>query len=129
VIDEGESVLEGIAREVREETGITVLEWAGLLYTVRVHAPDLGWTLGVEVWEAASTSGELCCGADPDGIVIGAEFHAPEAARSALDAAPRWVGEPLWHHIDPAPSEPRSERYAYSIHGHQLAELRVERVE
>lgn len=129
VIDDGESVLDGIAREVHEETGISVTEWSGRLYTVRVHAPDLDWTLAVEVWEASTITGELSCGSDPDGIVVGADFHQPDTARSLLEAAPRWVGEPLLHHIDPAAIAARAQQYAYSIYGQVLAELRVERVE
>ena len=40
VIDEGETLLEGLTREVQEETGLRVTEWAGPVYEVRCEAPD-----------------------------------------------------------------------------------------
>src|SRR3546814_17165771 len=46
VIDEGESLIDGLTREVREETGLRVTEWSGPLYEVRCRAPDLGGPLG-----------------------------------------------------------------------------------
>ena len=40
VIEEGEDLLVGLAREVEEETGLVVTEWAaGPLYEVRILAP------------------------------------------------------------------------------------------
>src|SRR4051794_17011427 len=40
VIDPGEDLLAGLTREVREETGLEVLRWAGPLYEIRAEAPD-----------------------------------------------------------------------------------------
>jgi 8-oxo-dGTP diphosphatase len=48
VIDEGETLLDGLTREVQEETGLRVTEWAGPVYEVHCEAPDLGWSLRVE---------------------------------------------------------------------------------
>ena len=67
VIDEGEEVLAGLAREVHEETGLAVVSWGELLYGIEVHAPDLGWDLRVEVHRAAEVRGEL-------GILWGARW-------------------------------------------------------
>ena len=57
VIDPGETVLGGLCREVREETGLLVRSWVNRCYTVTVDAPDMGWQLRVEAWEAGTRSG------------------------------------------------------------------------
>ena len=52
VIDQGETILSGLTREVKEETGLSVVSWAGRRYTVTTtgltldgrHAP------GAEPW-------------------------------------------------------------------------------
>ena len=55
------SVLEGLAREVEEETGLVVREWEGPLYEVTAVALDLGWIMRCEVHHvgAAYLSGTL----------------------------------------------------------------------
>ena len=68
VIDHGETLLVGLAREVFEETGLVVNSWTDRCYTVTVEAPDMGWVMTVEAWETEQVSGEICI-ADPDGIV------------------------------------------------------------
>ena len=73
VIDEGETLLDGLTREVEEETGLRVTEWAGPVYEVRCEAPDLGWRLRVEAHVAVAYEGELHVD-DPDGIVVDARF-------------------------------------------------------
>src|SRR5690606_20934150 len=59
VIDEGESLLDGLTREVREETGVVVTRWRGPVYRVEVLAPALGWHLRVEAHEAVEYGGEV----------------------------------------------------------------------
>jgi 8-oxo-dGTP diphosphatase len=109
VIDEGESVLEGLTREVREETGLRVTEWAGPVYEVRCEAPDLGWTLRVEAHVALAYEGELHVD-DPDGIVVDARFVDVAACSTHLDGGHPWVCEPLadwlaerWSHDEARP--------------------------
>ncbi len=94
VIDPGETVLEGLTREVAEETGLVVTAWAGPVYEIEAEAPDLGWLLRVEVHRAVEVVGELAV-ADPDGIVVDACYHDPEACAARLVDAQQWVREPL----------------------------------
>ncbi len=58
VVDPGEELLEGLTREVEEETGLTVSGWEGPLWIVEAEAPDMGWTLVVEVHRAVGFEGE-----------------------------------------------------------------------
>jgi 8-oxo-dGTP diphosphatase len=94
VIDDGEEVLTGLAREVREETGLVVSRWDGLLYGIEVVAPDLGWHLRVEVHRAEAVEGELVVD-DPDGIVIDAGWVAVGECDARLAQSHPWVREPL----------------------------------
>ena len=94
VIDEGEDVLDGLAREVVEETGLVVTGWDGLLYGIEVEAPDMGWHLRVEVHRAASVEGDLVID-DPDGIVFDADYVAIGQCDARLAESHLWVREPL----------------------------------
>jgi 8-oxo-dGTP diphosphatase len=94
VIDEGESLIEGLTREVEEETGFTVTAWGGPVYEVRCDAPDMGWNLRVEVHVALAYEGSLRVD-DPDGIVIDARFVPPDDLGTHLAGSQPWVMEPL----------------------------------
>lgn len=97
VIDlaDNETILEGLTREVAEETSLEVLSWAGPLYRVETRAPGLGWRMRVEVYRAVEVRGELSVGGDPDGIVVDAEYLDPAAVGLRLAGGARWVAEPL----------------------------------
>lgn len=126
VIDAGESVIEGLTREVAEETGLTVSAWSGPAYEIEADAPDLGWTLRVEVHIATEVSGELTVD-DPDGIVVDARYVAGiDCADHLVDAHP-WVREPLadWLHE----RWDGSRRFGYRIGGTDLTSLRVVRTQ
>jgi 8-oxo-dGTP pyrophosphatase MutT (NUDIX family) len=94
VIDEGEHVLAGLAREVEEETGLQVTEWEGPLYEVETWAPAMGWHLRVEVHRALRFHGTLRVD-DPDGIVVDARFVPIDGCDQHLDGCHPWVREPL----------------------------------
>ena len=124
VIDDGESLLEGLTREVLEETGLAVTEWAGPTYEVEAQAPDMGWTLRVEVHRAVSYAGSLVV-ADPDGIVDAVRFADGVECEECLAAGPRWVREPLGEWLSERWSETRA--YRYRVEGTDRASLVVSR--
>lgn len=90
-----EAILDGLTREVAEETGIIVLDWTGPLWRVEATAPAMGWTLQAEVHLAVSWQGEVRVGDDPDGIVVDAGFVAVDECRRRLTGSARWVCEPI----------------------------------
>lgn len=94
VIDRGESIREGLAREVFEETGLTVAGWAGLRYRVVVEAPQLGWRLRVDAWETENVVGDIVL-ADPDGIVEEVRQSVRSEALTLLASSPQWVHVPV----------------------------------
>lgn len=110
VIDEGESILEGLTREVQEETGLSVSGWQGPCYRVEVTAPELGFFLRVEAHRAIAFEGTLVL-EDPDGIVVGAEFVDLGTATERLGDAPRWVSEPLLECLELGLDDGRTYRY------------------
>lgn len=110
VIDEGETLIDGLTREVQEETGLSVGGWAGPCYRVEVTAPELGFFLRVEAHRAVSFEGELVI-EDPDGIVVGARFVDRDTAGGLLVDAPRWVAEPLLECFDQGLDDGRVFRY------------------
>ena len=95
VIDAGELVVEGITREVFEETGLSVPAWGGgLQYTVTVDAPDMGWRMTVESWFSEVAHGEISLN-DPDRIVEHAEFVELRHVEATLADSPLWVRIPV----------------------------------
>jgi 8-oxo-dGTP diphosphatase len=94
VIDDGETLVDGLTREVEEETGVVVSRWWGPVYEVDVDAPGLGWHLRVEAHVALDFTGDVRI-ADPDGIVVDAAFVDPTACADHLAECHRWVREPL----------------------------------
>lgn len=114
VIDDGEGLIEGLTREVREETGLEVAEWVGPIYQIRATAPGLGWSLRVEAHLAVTYSGSLALD-DPDGIVVDARFVQFDQCAVHLDANHRWVREPLTEWL--AERWKDSRHYGYQIDG------------
>ena len=94
VIDDGESVTEGISREVLEETGLRVPSWERLHYTVVVTAPDMGWEMTVESWFSRVAHGTISLN-DPDRIVEQVEFVDIEQVEPLLADSPPWVRIPI----------------------------------
>ena len=123
VIDHGETLLQGLEREVREETGLVVVGWAQRSYTVTVDAVDMGWQLRVEAWEAAEVHGEVVI-ADPDGIVEEVRHVAAVDAPALLSASPPWVHTPVGEWLNGRGGD----HYRFALHGAHRANGRIERL-
>jgi 8-oxo-dGTP diphosphatase len=126
VIDQGESLVRGLAREVAEETGLVVARWEGPVYEIEAHAPGLGWTLRVEVHRAVEATGELRIGDDPDGIVVDATWADDLRCGSLLVGTHPWVREPLLEWL--AEGWEGTRRFRYRIEGSRPDDLAVERL-
>lgn len=124
VIDDGETLLAGLTREVEEETGVVVATWRGPVYEVEVVAPGLGWHLRVEAHVAVDYAGTVRVD-DPDGIVVEATFVDPAACGDHLAGCHPWVGEPLRAWLDERWDEPRT--FRYTLDGDDLARVVVTR--
>lgn len=126
VIDEGEAMIEGLTREVLEETGLVVAEWRGPVYEIVAEAPDMGWRLRVEAHQALAVSGVMTVD-DPDGIVVEAKHVERPEAEQLLVGGAQWVREPLLEFLDERWAGTRTFRYL--IGGTDLRSLRVERLD
>jgi 8-oxo-dGTP diphosphatase len=124
VIDHGETLLEGLAREVREETGLEVTGWSAMAYSVTVDAPEMGWQLRVEAWEADGVAGEIVI-ADPDGIVEEVRHVSAADASALLQASPPWVHTPVGDWL----GERVEQHYRFVLHGTQRTGGRIDRVQ
>ncbi len=125
VVDPGESAVDGLTREVEEETGFQVSSWTGPIYRVEVTAPDAGFFLAVEAHRADAFSGAMVID-DPDGIVISAEFVDIAAAKARLGDAAPWVAEPLLAHLHDGVSDGRL--FEYRVEGRRGADRTITRL-
>lgn len=125
VIDPGETVVEGLTREVEEETGLKVSSWTGPIYRVAVTAPDAGFFLEVEAHRADGFSGAVVID-DPDGIVISAEFLDIASASDRLGSASPWVVEPLLAHLTTGVDDGRL--FEYRVEGGRGEERTIHRL-
>jgi ADP-ribose pyrophosphatase YjhB (NUDIX family) len=128
VIDAHESVLGGLAREVVEETGIRVARWEGPVYEVRAIAPDMGWSLRVEVHRALEFDGDLRVD-DPDGIVVDAVFVPHLECGGLIEGCARWVREPLAEWLAERWDAQDSRGYGYAVRGTRREYLHVQRTD
>ena len=122
VVDEGETVLQGLTREVAEETGLVVSQWSAPIYEIEAEAPDLGWHLRVVVHRSIEHSGDLVV-ADPDGIVVDARYVAVDSCETHLSGSPMWVRDPFRAWLGERWDGSRS--FRYRVDGTDLASLRV----
>lgn len=109
-VADGEAVVDGLTREVREETGLRVTGWAGPVWSVEAEAPDAGYHLRVEVYRALGYEGELYVD-DPDGIVVDARFVPVELCPAQLEGTWTPTHEPLGEWLVERWAETRAYRY------------------
>ena len=112
-VGDGEEVRDGLTREVKEETGLTVTEWAGPMWSVEAEAEAAGWRLRVEVFRAVAYEGELSID-DPDGIVVDAQFFPVDDCHVQLASTWLPTHEPLVAWLAERWTEARSFRYRVS---------------
>jgi 8-oxo-dGTP diphosphatase len=124
-VDDGESVVDGLTREVQEETGILVTRWEGPVYEVEAEAAGMGWTLRVEVHRALAYEGRLDP-ADPDGIVVDARFVAVDSCAEHLASTWLPTHEPLAAWLAERWTDSRS--YRYRVDGEARATMRITRL-
>jgi len=124
-VGEGESVRDGLTREVEEETGLRVTEWEGPVWDVEAEADGMGWHLRVEVHRALAYEGELRLD-DPDGIVVDACFVPVEACGEQLAGTWLPTHEPLGAWLAERWTERRA--YRYRVDGEARATMVVTRL-
>ncbi|MBV8692877.1 MAG: NUDIX hydrolase [Actinobacteria bacterium] len=124
-VHEGESVIDGLTREVQEETGIRVTSWAGPLWELVATAEDMGWRMRVEVHLALTFEGELQPD-DPDGIVVDARFVTIDDCEAHVGPNQIMILEPLSAWLAERWTESRA--FQYRVDGAARAEMKVTRL-
>jgi 8-oxo-dGTP diphosphatase len=109
-VEEGELLSEALAREVREETGLEILDTGQLLYVAQLHnSGEAASLLDEAPWppkqfttfafEVRQWMGDVKP-ADPDEYILEAEFVSPAEAIRRLDNTPwRIMREPIITHL------------------------------
>ena len=124
-VADGESVVDGLTREVEEETGLRVTAWEGPVYEVDAEALDMGWHLRVEVHVALAYEGELAPD-DPDKIVVDAQFFAIDALGDAVASTWLPTHEPLLSWLGERWTESRM--FRYRVEGPDRATMNIVRL-
>jgi 8-oxo-dGTP diphosphatase len=88
-VEPGELLTEALERELREETGIRVLDPGHVAFTTQMDNRQDGWFVTVWTWEVAAWEGRAAPD-DPDGFVL-------EAAFVPLDDAIERLTDVAWH--------------------------------
>lgn len=82
-IEPAEFVTDALTREVREETGLAVIDPGRVAFTAQVDDRRDGWFATVWTWEVGAWEGEIAP-SDPDGFVLDAAWMPLAEAVSHL---------------------------------------------
>lgn len=85
----GELLMAGLLREVREETGLEIVELGQLIYTARLDNPQHGYQAHTRVFAVQGWRGELSP-ADPERLILDVAFVPLPEARHRLAQMP-WL--------------------------------------
>ncbi|MDT8304879.1 MAG: NUDIX hydrolase [Anaerolineae bacterium] len=85
----GELLLDGLCREVREETGVQIAEVGELVYTARLDNPSHGYQSHTRVFSVNAWQGRVLP-ADPDHLILDVAFFPFAEAVRRLAAIP-WL--------------------------------------
>jgi 8-oxo-dGTP diphosphatase len=83
-LEPGEFATEALVREVKEETGIVVLDPGPVAFAAQVDDRSLGWFATVWTFDVAAWEGAIDVH-DPDGLVLEAAWVPLEEACRRLD--------------------------------------------
>lgn len=101
-VERDESLLDALRREVREETGLHVLEIGPLLYAVHLMLPDAGAAIVVLVFQVEAWRGELQPSdslTDAEETILDAQFVPVEEAVQCLEQGFRFANEPAIEYL------------------------------
>jgi len=99
-VEQGELLTGALAREVREETGLSVVNLGPLLYSLQHVNANTNEAVVVFVFEVSQWEGELQS-ADPQQVVMEARFMSTAEALDKLQQQLPWrvMREPLLAHL------------------------------
>jgi 8-oxo-dGTP diphosphatase len=86
-VEQSELLPDTLVREIREETGLTIVDPGALLYIAQYDTPDYGGQLVCYVFDIAAWHGEPAP-ADPDGEILEARFFPLPEALALLEQLP-----------------------------------------